>query len=225
MADKYERFIASYLRLNGYFTVPNFIVHVADDPMRVSTGQVGNYKETDIIGVRMPYSREIIGQLHIANHPVLIDGATGKIDVVIAEVKSGTDNRPNRVWREAKTNHAITYMARFVGLHAESDLGQVAEFLATTFRYEDERCRFRYIVFAPSANEHYQEMGVSYISFREAISFIVEVRGQCWIEANIGVASSHHQWDSLLVQIFDVANRVDQPANDRVQEIESLLAT
>lgn len=57
MPDKYERFVASYLRLNGYFTVPNFIVHAADDPGRVSAGQVGNYTETDILGVRMPHSR------------------------------------------------------------------------------------------------------------------------------------------------------------------------
>jgi hypothetical protein len=47
--DKYERFVASYLRLNGYFTVPNFIVHAGDDPERILAGQVGNLTETDII--------------------------------------------------------------------------------------------------------------------------------------------------------------------------------
>jgi hypothetical protein len=224
MADRFERFIASYLRLNGYFTIPNFIVHAADDPKRISTGQVGNYTETDIIGVRMPYSREITGKLHIANDRLLTDGATGRIDVVVAEVKSGTDNKPNRVWRGAQRNEAITYLSRFIGLHKESDLSQVAESLATKFRYEDKRCRFRYIVFAPVANEHYKKLGVSYITLREAISFIVEVRGNCWINKNIGVASVHHQWDSLLVEIFDIANRVDQPTSDRVQAIESLLA-
>lgn len=63
MADKHERFVASYLRLNGYFTVPNFIVHAGDDPTRISAGQVGNYTETDILGVRLPHSREITGNL------------------------------------------------------------------------------------------------------------------------------------------------------------------
>src|SRR3990172_994279 len=95
MADKYERFVASYLRLNGYFTVPNFIVHAGDDPGRLSAGYVGSYTETDIIGVRMPHSGEVTGKLHIANHSVLVAGAEGLIDVVVAEVKSGNDNNPN----------------------------------------------------------------------------------------------------------------------------------
>src|SRR5712691_7382685 len=97
--DKYERFVASYLRLNGYFTVPNFIVHAGDDPERILAGRVGNLTETDILGIRMPYSREVTGKLHTANHAALIDGAREKFDIVIAEVKSGDDNRPNRVWR------------------------------------------------------------------------------------------------------------------------------
>ncbi|MNG41231.1 hypothetical protein D3C84_1302770 [compost metagenome] len=69
MPDAYERFVAAYLRLNGYFTVPNFIVHAAGDPSRVSDGHVGNFTETDVIAVRMPYSQEITGSLRIANDP------------------------------------------------------------------------------------------------------------------------------------------------------------
>ena len=76
MADKFERFVAAYLRLNGYFTVPNFIVHASDDPTRVSGGLVGNYTEVDTIGLRMPYSREVSGAKHIVNHPLLVDGCT-----------------------------------------------------------------------------------------------------------------------------------------------------
>ena len=55
MVDKYERFIASYLRLNAYFTVTNFIVHAHE---RSRYGHIGNHTETDILGIRMPYSAE-----------------------------------------------------------------------------------------------------------------------------------------------------------------------
>lgn len=225
MADKYERFVASYLRLNGYFTVPNFLIHAADDPGRLSAGQVGNYTETDIIGVRMPHSREVTGKLHIANHSVLVDGASGRIDVVVAEVKSGNDSKPNHVWRGSRANEVASYIARFVGLHNEAEVQAVGDALETTFRFEDERCRFRYIMFSGEPNPHYQRKGVSYITFEEAISFIVEVRGQCWIDANIGVASSHHQWDDLLVQVFAVANKTEKVVAERVLEIQSMLAT
>ena len=221
MADKYEKFVASYLRLNGYFIIPNFIVHA---PTRISAGRVGNYTETDIVGVRMPYSQEIIGKLRIANHPPLIDGAIGKIDVVVAEVKSGSSNKPNSVWRGLHSKDVGSYIARFVGLHSETDIQAVGDALATTFKFEDQRCRFRYILFATNANAHYQQRGVSYITFEQAISFIVEVRGQCWIDANIGVASCHHQWDDLLVDIFDAANNTELSATERVQQIQSMLA-
>ena len=100
MGNKYERFVVAYLRLNAYFTVPNFIVHAGDDPGRISSGQVGNYTETDVLAVRMPYSREVTGKLRVANHDSLVDGIAGKMDVVIAEVKSGKDNKPNPVWRD-----------------------------------------------------------------------------------------------------------------------------
>lgn len=80
MADKYERFVAAYLRLNGYFTVPNFIVLAADDPTRILNGHVGNYTETDIIGVRLPNSREVTGHLEIKNHDLLVEGAAGRTD-------------------------------------------------------------------------------------------------------------------------------------------------
>lgn len=99
MPNKYEQFAAAYLRLNGYFTVPNFIIHAGNDPDRVVSGIVGNYTETDIISIRMPNSREHVGQLAIANHDAHLGGAAsnGMTDVVVVEVKSGDDTRPNRV--------------------------------------------------------------------------------------------------------------------------------
>jgi hypothetical protein len=225
MADKFERFVAAYLRLNGYFTVPNFIVHAGGDPTRISGGLVGNYTEVDTIGLRMPYSREVTGSKQIVNHTVLVDGADRKADVVIVEVKSGNDSTPNRVWKAPQPDPAISYLVRFIGLHAEAEIGPVAHALASTFRFEDDRCRIRYVMFSREANAHYQQRGVTYITFDEAISFIVEVRGQSWFSAGIGVASLHNQWDELLIQVFAIANQLEMPVSERVDEIRSMLAT
>jgi hypothetical protein len=40
MPDKYERFAAAYLRLNGCFQVPNFVVHAGDDPSCTGSSRV-----------------------------------------------------------------------------------------------------------------------------------------------------------------------------------------
>ncbi len=121
MPDNYERFVRWYLRFNGYFTIENFIIH---NPERISDGLVGNYTESDILAVRMPYSTEVVGQLRIGNHGVLTLGAAGRHDLVIAEVKSKKDNQPNDTW---KLDHEslpdrftpIEYTLRFFGIHKE----------------------------------------------------------------------------------------------------------
>ncbi len=226
MADRYEQFIASYLRLNAYFTITNFIVHASDDPTRISGGQIGNYTETDILGIRMPYSVERTGDLFIANHEALVAGSDEKIDVVIAEVKSGKKrNTPNAAWKKIKASDlVIAYIVRFVGLHDESEISDVEKALASDFHFEDDRCRLRYIVFAHETNKNYVSKGVTYITFRDVIRFLVEVRGQSWIECNLGVPSCHTQWDEVLIKVFKIAN--DRASVDeRIERFESYLAS
>jgi len=92
-----------YLRFNGYFLVENFIVHAGDDPNRISNGKVGNHTETDVLAVRHIFSREITGDLPIENDPQIINQAATKIDFVIAEVKTGNQNKPNKLWTEKRT--------------------------------------------------------------------------------------------------------------------------
>jgi hypothetical protein len=120
MSNKYERFVSAYLRLNAYFAVQNFVVHAGDDPTRVSSEQVGNYTECDTLAIRMPHSNEVAGALQIAPHRLLTDGARGRLDVVIAEAKSGNKNRPNRVWRAGTPDPAISYVVRFNGMKCSS---------------------------------------------------------------------------------------------------------
>ena len=125
MANRYEQFVIDYLRLNGYFTVPNFIVH---DSRRVWDSKVGNRTESDVLAVRMPYSNEHTEDLQIANDPLLVHGHEGKFDVVIGEAKSGTANNPNKVWRKEDNSsqediweklQSIEYLIRFVGLFSD----------------------------------------------------------------------------------------------------------
>ena len=114
-----------YLRLNGYFIVDNFVVH---NPLLISKGIISNSTETDILAIRHRHSREIAGALHIANDTELLDSTDSAIDFVIAEVKTGNEDRPNKVWRD-NNQEAIAYIIRFAGFIEAEEQIQIANYL------------------------------------------------------------------------------------------------
>ena len=198
-----EDFVRWFLRLNGYFSIESFIVH---DPAQIWHRRVGQKTETDTIAVRMPYSKEVAGNLYMANYPPLVNGAERRFDVIIAEAKSGRDNTPNKVWVDYQVD-AVKYIVQFVGLcKSEAEIAKVANILSKTYCYESEEFRFRYIVFSKEPNQYYAARSVTYISLREVVNFLVEVRGQSWIESKIGVASLHEQWNQSIKEILAIAN-------------------
>jgi len=224
MSSPYEKYASWYLRFNGYFTIDNFVVHAANDENRISRGIIAPYTETDSLALRMPYSAEIAGNLRIANHDLLVDNQNERFDVVVAEVKSGNLNQPNAVWRN-KNLVPIKYIVRFVGLYEESLIDKVANELASRYSYEDERSRIRYIIIANEPNQHYLDQGVKYITFPQITQFIVEVRGQSWLESGIGVASVHYQWDEQINKIFEIANDFEKSLAERQSAILEFLVS
>ncbi len=222
--NRFETLVRWYLRFNGYFTIENFIIHAGDDLDRItSQGIVGNYTETDVLGIRMPYSHEISGRLYIANHPPLVNGSEYRHDVVIGEAKSGKTNNPNLVWRRKNNLDAIEYLIRFIGLFPENQkIECVASKLLNNYLYDEQNIRFRYIIFAEEVNQEWQSRGVTYITYDEIFEFLVTVRGQSWVNANIGVASVHYQWDPLINQIFTIANDMNLSDVERIRRIKVL---
>ncbi|HAK76758.1 MAG TPA: hypothetical protein DCM71_07565 [Runella sp.] len=210
-----------YLRLNGYFTVDNFIIH---NPVRISNGVVSNSTETDVLAIRLKHSREIAGQLHIANDDELLNGFDSAIDFVIAEVKTGNEDKPNKVWRN-NNEDAIKYIIRFAGIiESEDEITFVTKRLLAdrTYKKDDKSLRIRLIIFSETEpNKNWKN--VKHISLEHIVDFILQVRGQCWIENEIGVASVHYQWDSLINEIFAVANRQEHEIGVKKKEIMSLL--
>jgi hypothetical protein len=220
-----EEFIRQYLRLNAYFGIDNFIIHAADDPERITAnGKIGNYTETDFLGVRLPYSSEMSGQLFIANDPPLVEGINEKIDIVIGEVKTGGQDKPNPTWKHPERIYPKEYILKFVGLYKDGkEISSIAKYLSENYKYEDDRARIRYIVFSESENKHYKGKGVTYITYEHIIDFLTELRGQSWTAANIGVSSLHNQWPALLQQIFEIANDCTIEMNIRKTKIKEIL--
>lgn len=203
-----EQLAKWYLRLNGYFTVDSFIVHAGDDPKRISGELIGNYTETDILGVRFSHHREVSGELEIQNDPALINKRSPLVDYVIAEVKTGNEDRPNPIWRN-KNIQAIAYIIRFAGIvPEEGQIQTIAKVLCESGEYhdEDEQFSIRFILITETpANQNWKHL--VNISFDHIIEFLVTVRGQCWIEKGMGIRSHHPQWDLLINEIFKLCNQ------------------
>jgi hypothetical protein len=225
MTNVSEEFVRNYLRLNGYFCIENFIVHAGDDEDRITQeGLVGNYTETDILGIRLSYSNEISGKLYVANDPILIDGINERKDIIIGEAKTGNEDKPNRAWKDDTKIHIQEYILNFIGIaKEEKEIREIAKKLANQYIYEDHETRIRYIIFSEKANKHYLNKGVSYITDDHIINFLIVVRGQSWMGANIGVASLHQQWPPLLKQIFEIANNYSIDLEDRKAEMRKIL--
>ena len=70
MATKGEMFVRWYLRFNGYFSIENFVVHDAGSQPRITRGggKIPQRTECDLLGVRLPYSKEVVPQLCMADH-------------------------------------------------------------------------------------------------------------------------------------------------------------
>lgn len=204
-SKKFELLTKWYLRFNGYFTVDNFIIHAADDKKRISNGFVGNYTDIDVLGLRMPFHLEQTGELEIIPHDKL--HCKDKIDVIIAECKTGNQNGLNSIWSNGNAK-AIEYLLKFCGLFStEKQVKEVASELLTNLKFEDDRIRVRPILFAqqPPAKS-WQDKGLSFISCSDIIDFLIGQRGECWVESEIGVRSIHDSWDKLINDLFKIAN-------------------
>lgn len=161
----------------------------------------------------------------MANHAPLTDGAAGRTDLVVGEVKTGNQNEPNRVWKHASTHKEIVaYVLRFCGLLALGDeFDKAVNTFAKTYKYEDKDRRIRYVIFANEPHTRHTERGITYIPYASIIEYMVEVRGQSWTGSGIGVASLHQQWSDPIKQIFSIANDADKSLAQKKKDVLTLL--
>ncbi len=91
-AETLEALVELYLRLNGYFCIPNYLYH--------RVGAFGLRTESDVLAVRMPHQREMLpdGREQPNDPKLVLSESEGWIDCVIAEVKEPAVefNRPLR---------------------------------------------------------------------------------------------------------------------------------
>lgn len=99
-----EQIALWYLRLNGYFTMPNYIAHAQD----------GAQTDVDVLGVRFPHSKEYPDDETILKFPA------DKIDVILAEAKAG-ECYLNGPWKGKSERRPLEWVLRRVGLVCEHE--------------------------------------------------------------------------------------------------------
>lgn len=213
-----------YLRFNGFFVVENFVVHAGNDLSKISKNIVGNHTEVDVLAIRHKFSKEIAGSLLMQNDEKLSNVNDSIIDFVIVEVKTGLSSKPNKVWVK-KNIDVIKYIIRFGGfIEHEKEIAEIALQLAEKGFFHDDNKRYSIrlvLISEVKVNSNWSHL--INITFDQIIDFLVEIRGQCWLEENIGVASIHYQWEDIINEIFTVANNQGINLEERKKLINRII--
>jgi hypothetical protein len=113
-----EELAVWYLRLNGYFVIPNFIAH----------GRRSAQTDVDVLAVRFPHSEEYPDDVDVLQIP------PGKTDVVFAEVKRGLC-AINGPWKCGGDGKPLEYVLKRVGLLEPLKVQEAANELCAHRRY------------------------------------------------------------------------------------------
>ena len=224
MADNYETLVRWYLRFNGYFTVESFIVHEATNQRNQQGG------ETDVLGVRFPFSQENPGFPILNDENLLqIDQANTSIDVVIAEVKNRDDDYLNNIWidNNSKYFERVSYIIRWIGIFkGETEIHRAASEIKSKYRFEENGYRIRFIYFGKNKYERFDQLGILQITFDEIIDFLLHLRMPSFYVHNSGARSQHHQWDDLIKNIWNVGDvKCNQSTEEQKRAIYRILDT
>jgi len=181
-----EKLANWYFRLNGFFTIPNFVVHP----------EIGRGQRTDIdvLGVRFPNRKEIF-KMEDHNTPIC---SSELISIVLAEVKLDVC-RINQAWRSRDKGN-YERVLRAIGLFKEAGVNAVANQLYENGHYSDKSCQVSLVCIGKRTNHNIRRKynKILQLTWEEILRFIYgrssEFRNQ---------KSSHGQWEEIAKELWD----------------------
>jgi hypothetical protein len=198
-----EEFAYWYLRLNGFFTITNFVLH-------------NKHGDTDILGIRPPNAAEFVNGKRLKEDDVLLAlfGKSGcniyrDYACIIAEVKGGKNPVSQKEIREKFDLETIKYALKRIGLFKLSEVDKAAEALnkAKYLTLENAFSTHK-ILFAHEDVFRSKEDGTfSFVSIEQMVKFI---------ESRMGMDFKIQDWalfNSNLIQqmIHEAAIRKCKP--------------
>ncbi len=195
-----EQIALWYLRLNGYFTMPNFIAHA----------RAGAQTDVDILGVRFPHSREYPDDEAVLRFPA------DKIDVILAEAKAG-ECQLNGPWKRRSERRPLEWVLRRVGLVcADEQVDAIANELYTRRRFPpmDDSTRWsftiRIVCFGQSESKTLKD--VTQILWPHVIGFIGDRFARHAPEK-----ADHDHWDSFGKFLWQELREGKRPRMDHLE--------
>lgn len=206
MSDPYETFVRWYLRMHGYLSVENFVLHEPRD------GAVPQGGETDLLAVRFTESHEEPEPGFVLETDTeLLDPAIQTerpTDFVIAEVKSAKDSL-NDLWKPPTSDLKLQrteYIVRWLGFCVGSAVRQVAQDLQANRVARAGQYRVRLLYFGPARHPEVARLGVPQITHSHIADFVVSPRASCYRDRGIANRSAHSQWHPLIREIWRLAD-------------------
>jgi len=169
-----------YLRLNGFLSIPNFVVH---------PDRAGNQlTDVDVIGVRFPFRSELLENPMIDDDPFTREKQ--RPFVVIAEMKSGLCqlNRPIRDGNRDVLHRILSS----VGMLEHHEIEGAIAGLQETGCYYSDRYDVRFLALGEQVNEDLREShpDALQITWYQVLTFIYQR-----FQSYRGLKWDHPQWD------------------------------
>lgn len=185
-----ERLAYWYLRLNGFLTITNFVVHP----------DIGRFQRTDvdILGCRFPYRQELLENSMLDDESIIL--SNDKTTIVIAEVKRRVCNL-NGPWTkpEMQNMHRVLHA---VGAFPDHEISAVASGLYENGTYENEICIISLLCFGAQKNH---EIGKTYPSVPQILWINVLAFIYYRFKKYLTQKSMHPQWDKDGQLLWDMA--------------------
>lgn len=197
-----------YLRLNGFLTIPNFVVHPDYGPDPET--------EVDILGVRFPYRAE--NPVDPMDDEETFTAITDKPFLVIAEVKK-EKCRLNGPWKNPARKNMPRVLSA-LGAFPPTDLEEVGQSLYQFGAYSNVDYHLSLVCLGRERNEElYKRMPlIPQILWDDVLQFVFR-RFSKYREPK----AYHPQWDGpgkQLWRAFEAVYDKQQSAEDFVQEVQ-----
>lgn len=180
-----------FFRLNGCLTITNFILHSEDK------GSSSQRTDTDILAVRFPHRKELLmSGNHMRDHE-MFDGENKRIDLIIAEVKTGMC-RLNGPWTDPERMN-INRVLYAIGAFREDEVNDVAQSLYKRGCYQDDYYRTRLVAIGKIVNPELEGKAIQ-LTWQEVTKFIHER-----FRRYSNIKSQHEQWDCCGRSLYDYA--------------------
>ena len=193
-----------FLRLNGFLTIQNFIVHP----------NIGSEQRTDadILGVRYPYRAELSPNPMVDDE--LFTHVKEKAFIIIAEVKRGLCDL-NGPWKTPEKKN-LQRVLRAIGAFPESDVNSVAQAIYTRGVFSNGTCHLTLACFGGETNHEISRKfpDVPQVLWEAVLRFIY-VRFRSYRDQK----ASHGQWNEAGRGLWDCVwqNETQETFKDRVK--------